>query len=196
MKNKLPYYGIIAALVFMLVRAEHCVLPNGDTITLPGLRDTVYIPQYDTITKTIVRTRVLRDTVTVTKFVEVVRDTAYIFFADTTEYRDDLRLWQGEATNDKCQYRYTVGVLRDTVHYVNMESDCTVTDTMVYNTYTERPAPFRRSLWAGVYWSVTDPFHTRGLSVNAQVAPRWYVGVNYGPFERQLSLSTAYKITR
>jgi hypothetical protein len=200
MTKKILLFGIVGLLAYFLVSADRCVY---STEKLVHKTDTMYIHQQfaDTVFKRIYTMTILRDTVTVTRFVE--RDSAYIFFADTsTGTNRDIRIWQGsELSSNDCRYNYTIGVLNDTVQFLDMQSECQQIDTIETQiiTYTDRPIDQtkKNNFYGGLFTNpIAKDWYLPGVSLTYTRKQNVYLGLDYAPFQRSFYVRAGVRIHR
>lgn len=200
MTKKIILVGIIGILAYFLVSADRCVYSAEKLV---HKTDTLYIHEQfvDTVFKRIYTMTILRDTVTITNFVE--KDSAYIFFADTsTETNRDIRIWQGsELSSNNCKYDYTIGVLNDTVHFLDMQSECRRIDTIETQiiTYHDRPIDHtkKNNFYAGVFTNpLSKDWYLPGVSLTYTRKQNLYLGLDYAPVQRSFYVRAGVRIHR
>jgi hypothetical protein len=200
MTKKILLFGVIGLLAYFLVSADKCVYSAEKLV---HKTDTVYVHEQfvDTVIRRIYTMTILKDTVTVTQFIE--KDSAYIFFADTSmEANRDIRIWQGsELSSNDCRYNYTIGVLNDTVQFLDMQSECRQIDTIETQiiTYADRPITNtkKNNFYAGLF---TNPFskdwYLPGVSLTYTRKQNVYLGLDYAPLQRSFYVRAGVRIHR
>lgn len=190
MKKNWLLVAIIGLFAYFFVSADKCFHSSEKVVV--NHKDTIYLNEHrvDTVVKRIYTMTVLKDTIRIVRFIE--KDTAYIFFADTssTGFDRDMRIWQGSglSSNSNCKYDYTIGVLNDTVYFVDMQSDCRQIDTIIQTeitTYIPSKSDLQKnSFYAGLFTSpISKDWYIPGISLTYTRKQNLYFGVDYAPYQ-------------
>lgn len=161
---------LVAGCAFLLNREKGCTALTRSDDPAPV---TVYLPQFDTVivsipgtVQVVVRTRTVHDSILIGHPMPV--DTpVLILWADQP---DSTHLYEGRVETANCNYKYLAGVAGDSLSFLAIEPECTVSDTGWFvSPYVEQPPTV----------SMTRTNHQAGLKVGWAIDGQLTVGVQY-----------------
>ena len=172
-------YTLAAVLAMLLANWQSCA-DHRTVEKVPQAADTVRIEthHYQTVEKIILRPVTIRDTVHATRF--VLKDTTLIFFADgdTIPYPDSMRVYEGFAQSENCEYQYLTGIWNDSIQFLDIKTACETVDPVVI--IAEAP----KAEWGfTAAWSPFRPRSLPGLGLHAR-KKQVYLGAEYFPTEK------------